>query len=182
MSKAVKVILVVLAAATSVSVGAYLSHNKSKSNVLTQSECEIHLTPWLLAAEDGDKEAQYFLGNCYFYGEYVCLGKNRERALFWYRKAAEQGYAEAQNKLAQCYIYDESTEEQAIYWYRKAAEQGYAESQGTMGYLYLYGWGGKNKDPEQAVFGLRKAAEQGESISHCLLGEWAVSRIQETAL
>ena len=46
----------------------------------------------LKAAKKGDADAQYGLGNCYFYGKGVA--KNCEEAVKWYKKAAEQGHKE----------------------------------------------------------------------------------------
>lgn len=50
-----------------------------------------------MAAEKGNAEAQYFLGNIYDFGD----GQNRSlaKAAEWYRKAADQGYAPAQRSL-----------------------------------------------------------------------------------
>ena len=49
------------------------------------------------AAAQGDAEAQYQLGDIYYYGEGV--SKNYTRAVEWYRKSANQGNAIAQNNL-----------------------------------------------------------------------------------
>ena len=53
------------------------------------------------AAEQGDAQAQYNLGNCYAFGKGV--EKNLSEAVKWYRKAAEQGDAQAQYNLGVCY-------------------------------------------------------------------------------
>ena len=52
---------------------------------------------WHQAAEQGDVEAQYNLGLCYFKGDY---GKqDTKEAVKWLRKAAEQGYENAKDAL-----------------------------------------------------------------------------------
>lgn len=51
------------------------------------------------AAEKGDAEAQYNLGNCYFKGEEV--SKNMKEAVKWLRKAAEQGHQYAKETLTE---------------------------------------------------------------------------------
>ena len=56
-----------------------------------------------IAAEQGHADAQYKLGDCYYYGDGV--ENDKEKAVQWYRKAAEQGHAEAQYKLGDCYYY-----------------------------------------------------------------------------
>ena len=48
-------------------------------------------------AEQGDAEAQYFIGCCYEYGGGVA--KDNAEAVKWYRKAAEQGHLEAKKSL-----------------------------------------------------------------------------------
>ena len=48
-------------------------------------------------AEQGDAEAQYFIGCCYEYGDGVV--KDKAEAVKWYRMAAEQGHAKAQKLL-----------------------------------------------------------------------------------
>ena len=49
------------------------------------------------AADQGNKEAQYFLGICYQLGKSV--NKNNEEAAKWYRKASSQGHANAKEAL-----------------------------------------------------------------------------------
>ena len=53
------------------------------------------------AAEQGDADAQYFLGWMYDNGEGVT--QNDKEAVKWYLKAAEQGDAKAQNSLGMMY-------------------------------------------------------------------------------
>ena len=50
-------------------------------------------------AEAGDAEAQYKLGNRYYYGTFV--EKDYGKAVYWYTKAAEQGDVAAQISLAE---------------------------------------------------------------------------------
>lgn len=77
----------------------------------------------VLKAEKGNAEAQYSLGNCYFYG--FGIEKDQREAVKWLRKAAEQGYKPAQNDLGHCYYSGAGVErdpEEADKWWRKAAE------------------------------------------------------------
>lgn len=55
----------------------------------------------MIAAEQGDAEAQKNLGKCYYDGDGV--EQSFEKAYEWFTKAAEQGNASAQNKLGCCY-------------------------------------------------------------------------------
>ena len=81
-------------------------------------------------AEQGDAEAQYWLGYCYYYGYYggLIVSKDYAEAAKWYRQAAEQGRDDAQYMLGECYHYGQGVSQdfaEAVKWYRQAAEQGY---------------------------------------------------------
>ena len=52
---------------------------------------------WKKAAELGDKEAKFILGNTYYYGTYV--EQDREEAIRWYRKSAQQLFLRAINRM-----------------------------------------------------------------------------------
>jgi len=52
---------------------------------------------WGKAAEQGNAEAQYHLGECYEYGKGV--EESMEEAVKWFRKAAEPGHAGAEYNL-----------------------------------------------------------------------------------
>ncbi len=100
------------------------------------------LREWRPLAEQGNADAQLFLGVMYDRG----LGVTRDyaEAARWYRKAAEQGNAEAQHDLG--VMHGEGlgvTQDYAevARWYRKAAEQGYAEAQSNLGVMYGIGQG-----------------------------------------
>ncbi|MGA8551147.1 MAG: sel1 repeat family protein, partial [Stellaceae bacterium] len=54
------------------------------------------------AAQAGDCEAQYELGQCYLHGTGVL--RNPADAAFWYRRAAEQGHCQAQYRLSLVYF------------------------------------------------------------------------------
>ncbi len=97
---------------------------------------------WRPLAEQGDAEAQFFLGLMYYIGKGVT--QDYAEAMRWYRKAAEQGHAEAQSFLGIKYehglgVPQDSAE--AVQWYRKAAEQGNASAQNNLGGMYERGQG-----------------------------------------
>ena len=94
------------------------------------------------AAEQGDAEAQFYLGLCYSNGDGVA--KDLKEAAKWWRKAAEQGEAAAQYNLGVCYSNGNGVAknyQEAVKWYRKAAEQGMAEAQCNLGFCYGEGIG-----------------------------------------
>ena len=78
------------------------------------------------AAEQGDVEAQYRLGNAYYYGTGVPT--NIGEAVKWYRMAAEQGHVVAQNRLGASYLHGlhgvSQDHTEAAKWFHMAAEQG----------------------------------------------------------
>ncbi|HHQ4547446.1 TPA: LysM-like peptidoglycan-binding domain-containing protein, partial [Aeromonas veronii] len=72
------------------------------------------------AAEQGNAEAQFALGQMYENGQGVL--QDHQQAAIWYRKAAEQGYADAQFQLGRIY-HKNQTEPSNLHvapWYREA--------------------------------------------------------------
>ena len=122
------------------------------------------------AAEQGDAEAQYKLGMCYYNGDGV--PQNYAEAVKWFRQAAEQGHPKAQYILGYCYEYGDGVPQnsaEALKWWRKAAEQGHASAQYYLGYCYEYGFGVPQNYTE-AVKWYRKAAEQGDAYAQFYWG------------
>ncbi len=122
------------------------------------------------AAEKGNAEAQFKLGNCLYQG----LGAEQDQAeaVKWFRKAAEQGLAKAQFNLGNSFYQGAGAEldyDEAFNWYRKAAEQGLAEAQYSLGICFYQGLG-TEQDYAEAVYWFRKAAEQGHAIAQFNLG------------
>src|SRR5438477_838335 len=94
------------------------------------------------AADQGNREAQYKLGQLYDQG--FGLPKNQSEAVSWYRKAAGQGLVAAQHDLGVSYTFALGVEQnyaEALKWYQKAADQGLAQSQNNLGNAYLKGRG-----------------------------------------
>ncbi len=144
--------------------------SKSTQEPTIPSSASNEIQRLFLAAEQGDADAQYKLGDCYYFG-YGVKGNNTE-ALKWYRKAAEQGHADAQNKLGFCFaegIGVMSDMVEAVKWYRKAAEQGQADAQYNLGSCYRLGTG-VSQDKAEAMKWYRKAADQGDDWAH----EWLI--------
>ena len=125
------------------------------------------------AAEQGDIEALYILGENCFKGE-DGENKNYVEAVKWYRKAAEKGHLQAQYKLGLCYENGygglEDNMEEAVNWWRKAAEQGYPKAQKKLGYCYFNGVGVKQSYEEAAKW-YRQAAEQNDSEAQNTVGD-----------
>jgi len=100
------------------------------------------LEEWTPLAEQGDAQAQSFLGVMYDFGEGV--PQDYKTAVKWYTLAAEQGLADAQYNLASMYKNGEGVLQDyqtAVKWYTLAAEQGHAKSQYNLGISYAKGEG-----------------------------------------
>ena len=93
-------------------------------------------------AEEGNAEAQYYLGIMYANGEGV--PEDDAEAVKWYRLAADQGDADAQYNLGNMYNTGEGVLKnyaEAVKWYRLAADQGLAVAQSNLGHMYYAGKG-----------------------------------------
>lgn len=138
------------------------------------------------SAEQGYAQAQYELGNHYYFGWVV--KKDQAQAVQWYRRAADQGHAEAQYDLGSCYRFGygiKADTTQAVKWFRKAADQGYTDAQYRLGVLYQTG-DGVEKDNAQAVEWYRRAADQGNkyaqsALAVCYKYGWGVPKDQALA-
>ena len=126
---------------------------------------------WFLkAAEQGNADAQTFLGYCYENG--LGVTKDYNEAVKWYRKAADQGNSSAQYNLANFYYNGSGVAKdnaEAFKWYQKAAEQGLPEAQKDLGLCYEQGIG-VAKDYTKAAKWFLKAAEQGNADAQYKLG------------
>ncbi len=95
-----------------------------------------------LSAQQGDAEAQYYLGREYYGGQ--TGEQNFNEAARWFQLAAQQGHAEAQFNLGVMYSNGQGVKQdsfEAVKWYRLAAEKGNAEAQFNMGVAYNNGNG-----------------------------------------
>lgn len=90
------------------------------------------------AADAGDAESQYELGQAYFFGESVC--KDEAEGVKWFIKAAEQNHTQSIANLARCYINGvgvEKDEKKGVEYVRILAEQGDWASRQYLGFLNL---------------------------------------------
>jgi TPR repeat protein len=122
------------------------------------------------AAENGNRIAQYDLGNCYRDGKGV--EKNSRKALELYQKSANQAYLNAQFQLGYCYdkgIGTEIYKIKAFELYKIAAEKGHNVAQYNLGLLYENG-DGIEKNLKKAIYWYNKAAENGNEDAQYNLG------------
>jgi S1-C subfamily serine protease len=93
-------------------------------------------------AEQGNAEAQLFLGYCYEHGKWVVT--NMTEAVKWYLKAAEQGNVDAQYMVGNAYQLANGVAKnytEAARWYSRAAAQGDIFAQLALGMCYENGNG-----------------------------------------
>jgi uncharacterized protein len=134
-------------------------------------------------AEQGDGEAQAYLGFKYYRGDSV--EQDYEQAHRWFSMAAHQGVSFAQLGLGTMYsaglgVAQDDTE--AARWYGKAAEQGNVGCQYRLGTMFHEGVGVK-QCCIQAYKWLTLAAMQGvtqaETLRDRLAGEMTPQQIEE---
>ena len=116
----------------------------------------------LQAAEQGNAEAQFNLGNMYREGRGV--RQDDAEAVRWYRQAAEQGDAQAQTNLGLMYANGlgvRQDDAEAFGWFRQAADQGFAIAQTNLGVMYDDGRGVR-QDRALAQEWYGKACQNGD--------------------
>lgn len=121
-------------------------------------------------ADQGNAEAQVYLGDCYFYGDGVT--RNYAKAAEYYQLAADQGNTEAQTYLGDCYFYGDGVVqnyEKAVEYYQLAADQGDSDAQSYLADSYREGLG-VEEDDEEAVRLYQIAADQGNAYAIIHLG------------
>ena len=121
-------------------------------------------------AQNGDPDANFWLGSSYMNGEGVTC--NYTEAIKWLKKAADNKMPLAYNQLGHCYYRLENYQE-AIVWYKKAIDDMYFYSNRTLSnttccllgscYYHL-------KNYQEAIIWLKKAIENGDTDSYFWLG------------
>lgn len=92
------------------------------------------------AAKLGSIESCFYLGLMY----YTCdiIGKDINKAIFWYEKAAMRDDAPAQFNLGLCLI-EQNMFKKGRYWFKKAAQNGIVNAAKNLSEMYLKGIGCK---------------------------------------
>lgn len=110
-------------------------HKLSKEDIEKFHACQE-------AAEQGDPEAQFNLGQHYSSGFGELLPQNLEEAFRWYKKSADQGFSQAQCSLAFCYLRGTGVVKDmqtAQKWFLKASRQGDSVAQYMLGSYFFKG-------------------------------------------
>ena len=111
------------------------------------------LKEWKPLAEEGDVDAQYYLGVLYDNGDGV--PQDYKEAVRWYKLAAEQGVAEAQFNLGNMYYDGQGVSvdyKEAVRWFTLAAEQGDVDAQYNLDFIHRKGLGVPQDDKEAVWF------------------------------
>ena len=108
-------------------------------------------------AEQGNADAQFFLGKMYLAGQGVLKDVNRGIKLF--TASAAQGNAEAQLFLGSYYLLPHLDIAEGLKWLRFSAEQGNQDAQLLLGKSYIEGNRELPRDPVQGVMWLTLAAK-----------------------
>ncbi len=128
-----------------------------------QGDYATALREWRPLAEEGDAEAQFYVGALYYHGEGV--PQSNAEAARWYRRAADRGHAAAQHNLGVMLYTGEGMSvnaQEALEWFQRAAEQGHGPAQYNLGIMYAEG-SGTTPDNAQAYLWFSLAAEQNEA-------------------
>lgn len=108
-------------------------------------------------AANGSSSSQRFIGWMYFLGEGVA--KDKEKSLYWFKKAAAVGDLEAQFGLGRLYS-SIGDNQSAIYWYQKSSSEGFLPSTYHVAKMNLEGTiDNADKDKAMNLFGF--AAKRG---------------------
>ena len=113
-------------------------------------------------AEEGVADAQFSLGEYYYYGTGDASDMNI--AIFWFAKAAAQGHVDAQYMLGHIFEFGECEKVDykiAKAWYEMAAKQGHSGAQFHLASLYRMRNNGIENNSKLAFKWMLKAAEEG---------------------
>lgn len=103
---------------------------------------------FLAGAKAGDSGAQVNVGN--FYSDGIGLKPNRDRGLYWYRRAYRQGERCAASNIAVVFL-NEQKVEQALRWFERAVKLGDGDANLEIARIYL-----SKNDRAKAIYHLRQ--------------------------
>lgn len=133
------------------------------------------VTEIMNAAEKGDAEAQFYLGERYYFGR--GLPQDYEKAATWFLRSAEQGYSEAQWYIGKLYYRGEGVLKdlrQARSWFERCVDLEQAECYSSLGEMYWYG----HTVPvnfEKAKHLFNSATKKGDGWAFWALGQMHVN-------
>lgn len=106
----------------------------TKDSDISLKQKEVALKTMQEFAENGDKVAQYWMGNTFYFG-YIDNRKSYNEATYWYQLAVDQGNYQAMNNLAWIKVVSQGSElfdpEQGLILSQRVAEK-YPHSHGYL--------------------------------------------------
>jgi TPR repeat protein len=106
-----------------------------------------------MAANRGDADAMYCIGDCYLCGE-CGVEIDETKAVEYFKSASGCGHADATRRLAgwyECGRGVERNEAKAVEIYQKAAELGSGRAALCLGVIYYHGWCGVSANAKEAL-------------------------------
>ena len=126
---------------------------------------------WFLkAAQQGHTEAQFAIGQCYFYGRGV--PRDKVLGVEWYHLAALKDHRQATYALGECYSFGEGVDRhhaESLKWFSKSAAQGVQEAQFQIARILEKG-DPTVRNPLQALEEYKKSANGGNAHAEYLVG------------
>jgi TPR repeat protein len=116
---------------------------------------------YLQCAEEGNSEAQAWVGHCLINAKGV--PRDESRAVTYFKSSAESGLSMAQVKLGACYeqgIGVPKNPSEAVKWYRLSADQNNSAAQYSLGVCLFEGIG-CSRDVDQAIRLLESSRDLG---------------------
>lgn len=130
---------------------------KSAKRAYERKDYALALKEFAPSAQQGNAEAQLYLGKMYLQGQGVL--KDPNEAVKWFKASAVQGDADAQFFLGSYYLLPHLDIAEGVKWLRLSAYQGQQDAQLLLGKSYLQGDKDLPRDPVQAELWLRLAAK-----------------------
>jgi TPR repeat protein len=127
-----------------------------------QKDYATALEQFTALAENGDANAQLFLGKMYMTGQGA--PKDSEQALHWLKASAVQGNADAQFFVGAMYLLPQKDIGEGLKWLRISAEQGMQDAQYLLGKAYMRGAEQLPRDPVQGAMWLRLATKENKQF------------------
>lgn len=131
-------------------------------NFFELADPKVEFWQWRKKAEQGNADAQFTIGMCYYNGEGVF--KDMQAAKEWLGKAAEQEHLEAQYRLALCYYYgkniSDKDKDRMVWMLKTATGKGHPNAAYYLGLCFRNGFG-VVKDEAEAKTYFAKASEAG---------------------
>lgn len=146
-----------IAFAMLIGTGAWAADLGSGKRAYDQKDYATALKEFTPLADQGQAEAQLYLGRMYMMGQGVL--KDTDKAIKCFKASAYQGNADAQFFLGSIYLLPQRDIAEGLKWLRLSAEQGNKDAQYLLGKACIQGTASFARDPVQAEMWLRLAAK-----------------------